>query len=133
MTSKNSTSKTVDETTPEAAEAEASVPQQKSGEKVTVLKGGGMDGKDAILVSDGDEEISSMQKFKNLIRNKKVIAGLSAVATLVIVAIVKNALSDPGETEHDEDDFNKAMIMSKALDEGATLAEAQALVSNTTD
>lgn len=94
MTSKNSTAKAVVDETTEGAEAEASVPQQNSGEKVTRIKGGGVDGKDLIVIADEDEETSSLQKFKALIRNKKVLAGLSAVATMAIIAIAKNVLSN---------------------------------------
>jgi hypothetical protein len=90
MTSKNSTSKTNES---EVAEAEASVPQQSTSatDKVTVLKGRGEDGKDAIII--GEEIDNGMKaKFNRLIRNKKVLAGVGAVAGLVVIAIIKSAV-----------------------------------------
>jgi hypothetical protein len=90
MTSKNSTSKTNES---EVAEAEASVPQQSTSatDKVTVLKGRGEDGKDAIII--GEEIDNSVKaKFNRLIRNKKVLAGVGAVAGLVVIAIIKSAV-----------------------------------------
>lgn len=91
MTSKNSTPKTENV---EGVEAEASVPQQSTSvtDKVTVLKGVGEDGKDAIIVSEGEVDNSVKGKFNRLIRNKKVLAGVGAVAGLVVVAIIKSAM-----------------------------------------
>lgn len=106
MTSnKNSNTKAAETT--EATEAEASVPQQNTGEKITVLKGRSEDGKDAIIVSEADEEqVGMVDKFKSMIRNKKVLAGLGTVAAIAIFAIAKGMLSEDDviiTTETDED------------------------------
>jgi hypothetical protein len=92
MTSKNNSPKA--EETVEAVEAEASVPQQSTSatDKVTVLKGRGEGGKDAIIISEGEVDNSLKGKFNRLIRNKKVLAGVGAVAGLVVVAIIKSAV-----------------------------------------
>jgi hypothetical protein len=95
MTSnKNSaTAKAADAT--EVTEAEASVPQQNTGEKVTILKGRSEDGKDAIIISPEDEEQTGVvDKFKSLIRNKKVLAGLGTVAAIAVFALVKGLAAD---------------------------------------
>jgi hypothetical protein len=90
MTSKNSTPKTTESV--EGVEAEASVPQQSTSttDKVTVLKGRSEDGKDAIVIGEVDNSMKG--KFNRLIRNKKVLAGVGAVAGLVVIAIIKSAV-----------------------------------------
>jgi hypothetical protein len=109
MTSKNNSPK--DTETVEAVEAEASVPQQSTSttDKVTVLKGRGEGGKDAIIISEGEVDNSMKAKFNRLIRNKKVLAGVGAVAGLVVIAIAKSMMAGNYEddviitTETDED------------------------------
>lgn len=113
-TSKN-TAKTAVNATEAEEKAEATVPsQQKTGEKVTILKGhGGENGeKDAIIISemngmDEDEVDNSVKsKFLSVIRNKKVLAGLGTVAAIAIFAIAKGMMSEDDvtiTTETDED------------------------------
>jgi ABC-type branched-subunit amino acid transport system substrate-binding protein len=86
----NRTSKAADST--ETDGAEASVPQQNAGsEKVTVI-GKTEDGKRVIVVEDEDtEKTTAVEKFKNLLRNKKVLAGLGTVATIVVIALIRNS------------------------------------------
>lgn len=74
----NASAKDVDETT---------VPHQNAGEtKVTVI--GQVDGKDVIVVGE-DESQSMADKFKGLLRNKKVLAGIGAFAVTVAIMIIK--------------------------------------------
>jgi ABC-type branched-subunit amino acid transport system substrate-binding protein len=85
----NRTSKAADST--ETDGAEASVPQQNAGsEKVTVI-GKTEDGKRVIVVEDDTEKTTAVEKFKNLLRNKKVLAGLGTVATIVVIALIRNS------------------------------------------
>ena len=102
-TSKNAAKSTADTTATEVPETtEASVPQQNTGEKVTVLKGrGGETGeKDAVIISE--EEPGKLDKFKSLIRNKKVLAGLGTVAAIAIFALAKGMMSGSDEEIVDE-------------------------------
>lgn len=137
MTSKNSAQKTDNV---EGVEAEASVPQQNGGtDKVTVLKNRSEDGKDAIIVSDGEVDNSLKGKLNRLIRNKKVLAGVGAVAGLVVIAIIKSAVGANNTefeyvVEDESEDYQRGMAMAKVLDEGGTLAEAEQAAENyTTD
>ncbi|HVH54210.1 MAG TPA: hypothetical protein VNA32_08790 [Actinomycetota bacterium] len=104
MTSKNTSAKAAADTT--AAETteptEASVPQQNTGDKVTVLKGrGGETGdKDAVVISE--EEPGKLDKFKSLFRDKKVLAGLGTVAAIAIFAIAKSMMAGSDEEIVDE-------------------------------
>lgn len=92
--------------TESAPEAEASVPQQNTGEKVTVLKGRSEDGKDAIFISeedrDGEVDNSVKGKFLQVIRNKKVLAGLGTVAAIAIFAIAKGMMAGSTDEAVDE-------------------------------
>lgn len=109
-TSKNTAKAATDTTATEAAEAaEANVPQQNTGEKITVLKGrGGETGdKDAVIISE--EEPGKLDKFKSLLRDKKVLAGLGTMAAIAIFALAKGLMAGKIEddvtitTETDED------------------------------
>jgi hypothetical protein len=102
-TSKNTAKAAADTTATEAPETtEASVPQQNTGDKVTVLKGrGGETGdKDAVVISE--EEPGKLDKFKSLLRDKKVLAGLGTVAAIAIFALAKSMMAGSDEETVDE-------------------------------
>lgn len=85
MNAKNSSA-----ATPADVADKAKLPGQVSTGQPTIVTG--------VVIDDEqtEESVTTVKKLKSLLRNKKVVAGLSAVITVAVVAVVRRSnFSDP--------------------------------------
>jgi hypothetical protein len=132
MSSKNTNDAAANDSVDKEMQTESTklgtVPEQAG--NVTVLKDAS--GKDQVIISDQETGLSD--RFKKLIRNKKVLVGLGTFAGLVVLTIIKNAVSNDttfvdGEYVHTdpevEADYQAGLALARQYDEEAAAAAEQ--------